>query len=221
VRSAVIVLKGAHASDPSAPAPEQVLARWVPGQDPEPVDNGAAFRLPAGAELVARIHYKKTWQFEGKALSDRSTVGVYFAQNKDARELLSVPITSPTLPADATKRTVTFSRTIDEDLQALAVSPEQVPPNITLQVEAVRPDGSRSRLIRLNTRPDWDRRYWFERPIALPRGTRVEVTANLDDPDILSAAFSAAAPSTRAAAPVTIVRLALNVVPAKAKPTAP
>ena len=131
-----------------------------------------------------------------------------------------MPIVSPTLPAgDARDRTVTFSRTIDEDLQALALSPEQVPPNITLQVEAVRPDGSRTPMIRLNTRPDWDRRYWFEHPLTLPRGSKVEVIANLDDPDILSSAFSA--PSTpRAPAPVSIVRLALNVV-ARARPIAP
>ena len=221
VRSAVISVKAAQGPPSASPASERVLVRWVPGHDPEPIDSGTAFRLPAGAELVARIHYKKTWQFEGKPMTDRSTVGVYFAQTKDARELLTLPVVSPALPAgDATNRTVTFSRTIDEDLQALALSPEQVPPNITLQVEAVRPDGSRTPMIRLNTRPDWDRRYWFERPLTLPRGTRVEVRANLDDPDILSAAFAATS-ATRPAATGSVVRLALNVVPAKAKPTAP
>ena len=137
VRSAVISIKTpAEAASPGRlPVPERVLARWVPGHDPEPIDSGTAVRLPAGAALVARIHYKKTWQFEGKPLTDRSTVGVYFAQSKDARELLSVPITSaPLPPADALNRTVTFSQTIDEDMQALALAPDQVPPNITLQV---------------------------------------------------------------------------------------
>jgi hypothetical protein len=221
VRSAVISVKSASAPATASPAPDHVLARWVPGQDAEPLDTGAAFRLPAGAELVARIHYKKTWQFEGKPLTDRSTVGVYFAQGRDARELLTVPIASQTLPgADATSRTLTFSQTIDDDMQALALSPEQVPPNITLQVEAVRPDGSRAPMIRLNTRPDWERRYWFERPLTLPRGTRIEVTAHLEDPDRLSAAFSAAA-APQTAAPISKVRLALNVVPARSKPTAP
>jgi hypothetical protein len=224
VRSAVISVKlPAETTSPGhMPAPERVLARWVPGHDPEPIDNGTAFRLPAGAALVARIHYKKTWQFEGKPLTDRSTVGVYFAENKDARELLSMPIASAALPpADALNRTVTFSQTIDEDMQVLAVAPDQAPPNITLQVEAVRPDGSREPMIRLLTRPDWERRYWFERPMTLPRGTRVEVTANLDDPDILSAAFGSPAPPRAGAPPVSVVRLALNVVPAKSKPTAP
>jgi mono/diheme cytochrome c family protein len=221
VRSAVVSLKGTGAATSAAPAPDRVLARWVPGHDAEPIE-GAAFRLPAGAELVARIHYKKTWQFEGKALSDRSTIGVYFAQGREARELLAVPITSPALPgADSATRVVTFSQTINEDVQALALSPDQVPPNITLQVEAVKPDGSRAPMIRLNTRPDWDRRYWFQQPLTLPRGTKVEVTARLEDPDVLSSAFSAAAPPPKGAPSVSTVRLALNVVSAHGKAAAP
>jgi hypothetical protein len=66
-----------------------------------------------------------------------------------------------------------------------------------------------------------DRRYWFERPLSLPRGTRVEVTANLDDPDLLSEAFGAPAAPRLGTATVSTLRLALNVVPARAKPSAP
>jgi hypothetical protein len=84
----------------------------------------------------------------------------------------------------------------------------------------VKPDGTRAPMIRLNTRPDWDRRYWFQRPLALPRGTKVEVTAHLEDPDVLSAAFSTASP-IKSAPSVSTVRLALNVVPAHSKPAAP
>ena len=220
VRSALIYVKS-PASSSAEPAPEQVLARWVPGHDPEPMDSGTALRLAAGAEIIARIHYKKTWQFEGKELSDRSTVGIYFSTAKDARELLTLPIASPALTAaDTSKRVVTFSRTLDEDLQAVAVSPDMVPPNITLQVEAVLPDGTRRPMIRLLTRADWDRRYWFEQPLTLPRGTKIEVKANLDDPDIMSLAFGGTAPA-KPAAPITGVKLALNILPAKARPTAP
>ena len=153
-------------------------------------------------------------------MTDRSTVGVYFAQEKAEQELLTLSLDSPTC-LDGKDRRVTFSRTIDEDVEALALSPGQVPPNITLRVEAVLPDGSRSPMIRLNTRADWDRRYWFERPLSLPRGTRVEVTANLDDPDLLSEAFGAPAAPRLGTATVSTLRLALNVVPARAKPSAP
>ena len=114
-----------------------------------------------------------------------------------------------------------FSHTLADDLQAVALSPDQVPGNITLQVEAIKPDGSRVPMIRLNTRADWDRRYWFDRPLALPRGTRVEVTANLEDPDILSAAFTATPGAAPAMARASSMRVTLNVIPARARPTAP
>jgi hypothetical protein len=200
-------------------SPDRVLALWVPGHDTEPLDGRVAFRLPAGAELGVRVHYKKTWQFEGQPVADRSTVGVYFAPEREAQELLTVPVVSPA-PA-ASDRTLTFTRAIDEDVQALAVRPDEVPPNITVQVAAVLPDGSRAPMIKLNTRADWSRRYWFEKPIVLPRGSRIEVVANLENPDILSEAFSAPGSTPKPAAAAPPLKLALNVVPAKPKLTAP
>jgi hypothetical protein len=55
VRSATVYVKNAKAPA-STPAPEQVLARWLPGQDAEPIASGVAMRLPAAAELGVRIH---------------------------------------------------------------------------------------------------------------------------------------------------------------------
>ncbi len=217
VRSAVVTVKGAA----DAPyAPEHVLARWVPGLEPEPVDrDGAAYRLPANAELTVRVHYKKTWQFEGKPLQDRSTVGIYFAPEQAAQELLVVPIAAPADAAPANQK-ITFTQTIDQDVRALAVTPDQVTPNITVQAEAVLPSGQRMPLIRLNTRADWTRRYWFEKPVALPRGTKIEIVADLQDPDILSAAYGGAS-APKPATPPLPMRLSLNVVPAQTKASAP
>jgi hypothetical protein len=215
VRSAEISVKGATQAA-AAPEPEHVLARWLPGQDPEPTESGTAFRLAAGAELDVHIHYKKTWQFERSVMVDRSTVGIYFAPEPAAQQLFTLSIASPATVA-AKDQMLTFSRTIDEDMQALALSPDRVPANITLQVQAILPDGSRAPMIRSKTRADWSRRYWFERPITLPRGSRIEVAANLDDPDLLSAAFGGSFPP-KPTAPALPIRLALTVIPAHAKP---
>jgi hypothetical protein len=213
VRSAVIYVQVDSHVMAAGMQGEHILARWLPGHDPEPLGNGVALRLPAGAQLGVRIHYKKTWQFEGKPLTDRSTVGVYFARGPAQQELFWLPFGSPLAAAGSDQ--LKFTHTIEADVQALALSPEEVPPNITLQVEAIRPDGSRTPMIRLNTRADWNRRYWFERPVALPRGSRIEVVATLKDPDLLSAAFAAptATPSASAKGPSN-VRLSLNVIPA-------
>jgi hypothetical protein len=209
VRSAVIFVKG---------APDRVLTRWQPGQDAVPLA-GAAIRLPAGAELVARIRYKKTWSYEGKAMTDRSTVGLYFAPSADARELTSVPLAAGPVPADKGK-TFTFSHTLDRDIQALALNPDQVPDDLTLQVEAIKPDGSRTPLVRFVTRADWMRRYWFAKPLDLPRGTKIEVSGTVEDPDLTSAAFGGPASAQKNAAPPTL-KLALDVISGTAGSGAP
>jgi hypothetical protein len=181
VRSAVMYLKGSVPAAAADAIPDRILTLWLPGHDPEPLEDRVGFRLPAGAELGVRVHYKKTWQFEGKELKDKSTVGIYFG-GADSQELLGVPLTSPA----PSGRTLTFAHTIGQDVQALGIRTDDLPPNITVQVRALLPDGSAAPMIRLNTRPDWARRYWFERPISLPRGSRIEVSANFDNPDLLS-----------------------------------
>src|SRR5262249_50192830 len=109
VRSAIIFLKG---------APERVLAQWLPGQDAPPSTGGAAYRLPAGAELVARIRYKKTWSYEGKPMADRSTIGLYFADASSARELTSLPLPAHEVPA--TGQSFAFDNALDADVQLFA-----------------------------------------------------------------------------------------------------
>jgi hypothetical protein len=203
VRSALIFVKG---------APDQALARWLPGSDPQVPPRGTAFRLEPGAELVARIRYKKTWSYEGKALTDRSTVGVYFDKFASASPVKSVMVNSPEIPA--TKgQTFTFSRTLDQDAKGVAITPDRVADNVTLQVEAVRPDGTRTPLIRFTTQPEWLRRYWFVQPVGLPKGTNIEVRGMVEDPDLVAAAFGGPASPQKAAGP-TRISLALDVVSA-------
>ena len=210
VRGAVIALKG---------TPERVLARWVPGFDPAPLDGTAAFRLPAGAELIARIRYKKTWSYEGKPMSDRSTIGVYFAKSADAREMTALDLPAQTLPAEKGRR-FSFARTLDQDVQAYAVDPAQVPDDVSLQMEAVTPDGRRTPLVRFVTRTDWARRYWLNTPLALPRGTRIEVSGVVEDADLTAAAFGGPSGAQKPAGAGTL-KLALDVVTSASKSAAP
>jgi hypothetical protein len=210
VRSALIYIKDAAGSDQTRLTPDRVLARWLPGQNPEALDGHAALRLPAGAVIVARVHYKKTWQFEGKPMSDRSTIGIYFAPGKSKRPLTAIPLTSPPVNASAVQ-TFAFSGSLETDAELLAVEPDQVPPNVTLRVEAVPPDGPHVPVARFTVRPDWNRRYWLARPLVLPRGTRIEVTGTSDDSRLMAVAFGFSTPPA-ASAPAP-VRLAVDICP--------
>jgi hypothetical protein len=181
VRSATLAVRSTAAPerDRAGAAPERTLALWVPGEDPVSVDGGAAFRIPASAEIVARVHYKKTWEYERKAMTDRSTVGLYFTSSP-AAEVRA--LTLHATDADARNGHVSFSRTLGEDLRVLALYLDPALVNAMVQLSAARPDGSRTELISLRQQPDWVRRYWFERPVTLPRGTRIDVSAVFDVP---------------------------------------
>jgi hypothetical protein len=181
VRSATIVVKSDAPQGPGreGTAAERVLAVWVPGDEPVSLDAGGAFRLPAGAELAVRLHYRKTWEYERSVMTDRSTIGLYYAP-PPATEIRALPLAPDHSGADSTSQHLSFSRVVEEDLQAIALYPDSHLANVGLRVEAWRPDGSRVELIQFHPQPDWARRYWFAHPIALPRGTRLEAVATFD-----------------------------------------
>jgi hypothetical protein len=206
VRSATVAVRTRAAQqDRAGEGPERTLALWVPGEDPVPLDAGTAFRIPASAQIVARVHYKKTWEYERKTMTDRSTLGLYFTP-APATEVRA--ITLHATDADARNGQVSFSRTLDEEVRILALYLDPALVNAMLTVRAARPDGSGTELIRLRQQPDWVRRYWFEHPLALPRGTRIEVSAAFDAPLLPPGAVPL--PATPAAAEP--VQVTLDVV---------
>jgi hypothetical protein len=160
VRSAQVRVSTGTAKTASDEGAERVLALWQPGRSTVAADGGA-FDLPAGAQLSIAIRYKKTWQYEGKALLDRSTVGLYFA-----------PASAPLIDA----LPVTDTTTLTRDTRVLAIYPDPTLAEVHVTVEATRPDGSREQLLSAYPRPAWARRYWYREPVALPRGTKINVT---------------------------------------------
>jgi mono/diheme cytochrome c family protein len=143
-------------------ASENVLAAWLPGSAPVTAETGVGFRWRAGEVLVVRIHYKKTWKYEHKPATDRSTVGLYLMKAPAGREVasLDVPVSGGV---------------VDEDAQALAVRSDGARADVDVRIVAVRPDGSRVAVIGFVARAGWGQRYWLARPLLLPKGTRLDV----------------------------------------------
>ncbi|PWT82766.1 MAG: hypothetical protein C5B57_08135 [Blastocatellia bacterium] len=210
VRSASISVKSAAgASLQGGTEAERILSVWVPGENPVPLEGGAAFQLPAAAELLVRVHYKKTWEYERVVMTDRSTVGVYFAPAAEG-ELRAVSLSPATDAAQADERRVAFTRVLEQDVRALAIYPDRSLTNGDVHVRALRPDGSRVEVIHFRPQPDWARRYWFAQPLALPRGTKIDVSATFNDSGELLPPGAGAPPTSRT--DPSAVRLTLNVV---------
>ena len=203
VRRATISILSIADNRAASISPERLLALWVPGDHPVALEPGIGFQIPAIGELIVRIQYRKTWQYERKTMTDRSRVGLYFAE-AGAAEVQMLRVFTPEVSR-------TFSTTVSEDVRAIAIYPGPDLAGASTTVVAVRPDGSREELISFQAQPDWARRYWFREPILLPRGTRIQVTADFGEDRLRPpAAASSPPPGARFS-----LSLALNVLAAR------
>jgi hypothetical protein len=203
VRRATIAVRANADTRPAVLAAERLVGLWLPGDHAVALDPGMGFEVPERAELVVRIDYRKTWQYERQAVSDQSTIGLYFAD--PASSPLQVLRALSPMTSDAT---ATFSTPIGENVRAVALYADPDLSGAEVRVTAVRPDGQPEELIRFRPRADWTRRYFFREPITLPRGTQLRVAAAFDGDSLLPPA------AARPAAPAgpRSLSLALNVV---------
>ena len=132
------------------------VATWLPGQRLSVLPDGLAEELPAGATLAVDVHYRKTWRDDGKAMTDKSRLGLYFEPDAATVSSLRMDGEDYELPTD---------------FMVLAVYPSPTA-NGPFELEARYPDGHRAPLIRIR---DFDRawkaKYVFVRPLRLPRGS--------------------------------------------------
>jgi hypothetical protein len=148
-----------------------VLAAWVPGDNLVSAPPGAAFRLPAGAKLRLQIHYRKQWQNEGKAIKDRSVVGLYFtAPPGSGREIQSLAIDRPQGAAGAS----TFGGSLSVKARVVAVRPSLDRVYGEFVVQAITPARAKIPLLKLRApRPEWRRRYWLAQPLSSLRAAEL------------------------------------------------
>ncbi len=166
---------------PAGFATEQILAAWVPGQQAVALD-AAAFHVPAGADLILRIAYKKTWTYEGLAVEDRTALGLYvWEQTVPTIEAMTLQPSAGVVPDAAGN--LRFTHDLTRDVELLALVPDIAPGALVVQILAVGADGRRAPIIRLaSPRPEWRTRYWLQSPLALASGTRLEVQALFAEP---------------------------------------
>lgn len=173
---------GATSGNTCSDAAGEPLGYWLPGQPAWQFPAGTARQLPAGARVRLKIHYR----LNGEEATDHSQLALYFAKEAAPQAVRSVALAAAPikLAVKAEPQPVKASLTLTEAAQALAVRPLLFPFGQSVEVTAHRPDGSSEVLIwARNYRHDWQPSYVFKKPVALPRGTRLEATGYLDNSD--------------------------------------
>jgi mono/diheme cytochrome c family protein len=160
----------------------RVLTSWMPGQKPVPLTPPAAQRVPAGSKLLVRVHYRGS----DEPQTDRSQVGLYFTRAATPKPLqeLAIADARAAIPAGNPRYKASASLVVQSDLDAVGLRPLTNPLIVSTQVTAYRPDGTEEVLIwTLGYQFDWQQTYYFKRPVALPKGTRIEVISYFDNSD--------------------------------------
>jgi hypothetical protein len=157
-----------------------VLALWQPGGDTTPAPSGAAFRLAPGSKIHLQIHYKKHFDQEQNAVSDRSTVGLYFTDPPPSgRELQSFSIDPPKAAGGSSGSGTlgsTFAGTLPNAARIVALRPMLDRAYESVDVDAITASGADVPLLRLHgPRPQWFQRYWLQEPVELAGGSKITV----------------------------------------------
>lgn len=156
-----------------------LLATYLPGAGPEAWPNGTARFISPGATLQFIIHYAP-----GKDEKDKTSLGLRFAKQPPLRELRQLHLTNSSfvIPANAEKHTVTAWIMLQEDTDVLSYLARMNYRGRTMRFEAVYPDSRKEILLDIQDYDvAWQTKYWNAKPIRLPKGTRVQITATYDN----------------------------------------
>ena len=168
--------------------PSGNLTGWAPGKRPHSLPEGVGRYLPAGADVLLQVHYHKS----GKVETDKSAIGLYYAKgpiDKQIRGKMVLPPLSDgfgppdlVIPAGEARHEVTGSLEIPADVHLTGLTPHMHWISTDFLMRAIRPDRSSVTLIRIDKwNFNWQGAYDFVSPIALPKGTRVEMVAHFDN----------------------------------------
>ena len=162
-------------------APLEVLGGWAPGGGPEVLDKELTIRIPKGSSLVMQVHYHPS----GKPESDLSSLGLTFGERsrKPVSQLLLL-CSNIDIPAGEAHYVVRTGITIPQDVKVLAIAPHAHYLAGNMQVTARLPGGTAQSLIRIKEWDfNWQTEYFYEDPVSLPKGTRVEFEYTYDNSD--------------------------------------
>jgi len=161
-----------------------LLSAYAPGKDVEVSAPGQARRIPAGSNIVFQVHYSNFRGAMTRPETAQSSIGLIFAKEPPAKMVVALGITNDyfKIPPGEPNHEVTACYTFDRDVQAIEYMPHMHLRGRDMRYEAIYPDGRRETLLWVpQYNFNWQTIYKLKAPLALPKGTRVVITAHFDN----------------------------------------
>lgn len=161
-------------------ATRDLIGVMAPGTNPMTLEPGSAMRVPKGTELIFQIHYTTS----GEATSDRSRVGMIFADGPPEREVLVGSFLNPyfEIPAGEANHRVDTLIEFEQDIEIYGLMPHTHLRGKRWEYHMQYPDGRRESVLSVPAYDfNWQTLYEFEEPLSVPKGARLEATAWYDN----------------------------------------
>jgi len=171
---------GDDAFDDSAAERQGFFAAYVPGNGHAIFPDGFARKLPAGSRLHFQIHYTPN----GRAVSDRTRLGVVFAKEppKHVLGVSSVAKVALNIPPHAAHHPEVATLRVPFDAWVTAFMPHMHVRGKAFKYEAEFPDGAKRVLLDIPRYDfNWQLSYQLAEPVKLPAGTVLRATAIYDN----------------------------------------
>jgi hypothetical protein len=167
-------------SDAAALAGGASIAGYVPGAAPAkfPADTGVL--LKKDSDFRFQIHYTPN----GKAATDVTHVGLYFASEPPKYSLHNTVLMDPclTIPANTKAYTASMSRVVDRDMYIYSLTPHSHYRGAASNFVAEYPDGTREVLLSVPKYDfNWQTTYALSRPKLIPKGTKLTHSTTYDN----------------------------------------
>jgi peroxiredoxin len=162
--------------DPDNP----VLAGTAPGDMPLILPVGTGKKIPAGSKILFQMHYTPS----GRAQKDRSCVAMVFCKEPPKREVISLGIANPSfqIPPGDTNYEVEAIFPFKENARILSYMPHMHLRGKDFKYEAIYPDGKSETLLSIpHYNFNWQSVYRNEKPVDMPKGSKLHCTAHFDN----------------------------------------
>jgi hypothetical protein len=139
-----------------------------------------AKKIPAGATLIFQLHYTPN----GVATADQTELGLVFADGPPEHELIVRGIVDRRLsiPPGAAAHEEGSEIPVSRDVVLVGMMPHMHVRGKAMRYDLILPDGTERTLLNV-PRYDfaWQTAYRFKEPLAIPKGSRIRVSALFDN----------------------------------------
>ncbi len=157
-----------------------ILTIYTPGMNPDVWQPGMAKEIKVGSDLIFQMHYTAA----GKAGADKTKVGLVFAKEPPRERVITVSVANPnfTIPPGDPNYKVEGRVPINNEATLLSVFPHMHLRGKAMEYDVTYPTGEKDQILTL-ARYDlnWQLSYKLDKPIKLPKGSKVHVAGYFDN----------------------------------------